>query len=275
MMDPGLRERLAARGLGLGLLVLSASLAVPLMFIAVPVALPSIVAGLLVVTACASVILGYGMRGWGGPAMGFASLVAIFLAGFAARSATQAPQLPLEIKADDARCTLAISGDLTDQLYQRMRRALTEHPRTRAVLLDSAGGSALAITQVARLLRERGVDTAVMHDQCDSACAFLWATAPRRIIAGPQRTLAPGFHAPHIALPGLGAMRAVVQDRQQRAYLRSAGLPDDFIGWAYATVETLWRPDARALDAIGVSASFVRTRSPETLSFCAGSASSL
>ena len=275
MMDPGLRERLAARGLGLGLLVLSASLAVLLMFIAVPVALPSIVAGLLVVTACASVILGYGMRGWGGPAMGLASLVAIFLAGFAARSATQAAQLPLQIKADDARCTLAISGDLTDQLYQRMRSALTEHPRTRAVLLDSAGGSALAITRVADLLRSRGIDTAVMHDQCDSACAFLWATASRRIIAGPQRTLAPGFHAPHIALPGLGAMRAVVQDRQQRAYLESVGLPANFVGWAYAPVTSLWRPDAQALSAIGVTTEFVNTRFPEKLSFCDAGRSTL
>lgn len=275
MMDPGLRERLAARGLGLGLLALSASLAVALMFIAVPVALPAIVAGLLVVTACASVILGYGMRGWGGSATGFASLAAILLAGFAARSASQSPRLPLQIKADDLRCTLAISGDLTDQLYQRVRSTLDAHADLRAVLLDSAGGSALAITRVADLLRSRGIDTSVMHDQCDSACAFLWVTARRRIIASPSPTLAPGFHAPHVAVPGFGTLRAVVQDRQQRAYLRSAGLPDDFIGWAYATVETLWRPDARALDAIGVSASLVRTRSPETLSFCAGSASSL
>ncbi|HZP12801.1 MAG TPA: hypothetical protein VFB36_10300, partial [Nevskiaceae bacterium] len=268
MMDPGMRERLAARGLGLGLLVLGASLAVVLMFIAVPVGLPVIVAGLLVVTACASVILGYGMRGWGGSAMGFASLAAILLAGFAARSASQSPQLPLEIAADDAHCTVAISGDLTDQLYRRLRSALDEHPQTRAVLLDSAGGSALAITQVARLLRDRGVRTAVMHDQCDSACAFLWASAPRRIIAGPARTLAPGFHAPHIALPGFGTLRAVVQDHQQRAYLESAGLPENFVGWAYAPVESLWRPDAQALGAIGVATEFVSTRFPEKLSFC-------
>jgi len=275
MMDPGKRERLAARGLGLGLLVSSASLAVVLMFIAVPVALSSIVAGLLVVTACASVLLGYGMRGWGGSAMGFVSLAAILLAGFAARSASQSPQLPLNVTSDDARCTLAISGDLTDQLYQRMRSELTGHPRTRAVLLDSAGGSALAITQVARLMHDRGVHIAVMHDQCDSACAFLWASAPRRIIAGPQRTLAPGFHAPHIALPAIGTLRAVVQDRQQRAYLESVGLPASFIGWAYAPVESLWRPDAQALNAIGVAAEFVSTRFPEKLSFCDAGSSTL
>jgi hypothetical protein len=267
-MDSNLRERRAARCLGLGLLIASALLAVVLMFIAVPVALPIVVSGLLLVTACGSVILGHGMRGWTGSALGFASLGAILIAGFAARSASQTPQLPLQVAADEERCTLSVSGDLTDQLYPRLRAVLDAYPNSRAVLLNSAGGSALAITRVASLLRDRGVDTAVMHDQCDSACAFLWASARRRIIAGPSPMLAPGFHAPHVALPWLGTLRAVVQDRQQRSYLERAGLPGDFIGWAYAPMESLWRPDAQALSQMGVATQFLRTRSPEKLAFC-------
>jgi hypothetical protein len=195
-------------------------------------------------------------------------VVASAFAALARSAGVDHPRAPMQISADDARCALSLRGDLGDELYPRTRLMLEAHPRTRAVLLNSAGGSALSITQVAELLHDRGVDTAVMYGQCDSACAFLWVSRPQRIIASATGTGAPGFHAPHVTLPWIGRIRALAQDQEQRDYLAAAGLPPAFIGWAYVPLDSLWRPDARTLSSIGVGAKYVRTRFPEKLSFC-------
>jgi hypothetical protein len=254
---------------GLGLLGIAGALAAALMLLPPPSHIGTVVCGIAVLMCCGGWIAAYSLRRSVSALVMVVSLASLIAAMLAARSAaTQCTSLPLTIEANDRTCVVSVSGDFANNLYRDLQRTLDAHPGSRAVLLDSAGGSALAITHVAGLLRDHGVDTAIMHDQCDSACAFLWASVPRRIIAGPRSTLAPGFHAPHIALPWLGVFRATVQDHQQRAYLRSVGLPDDFIGWAYTPVGALWRPDVKTLNHIGVPAEFVSTRSPEKLSFC-------
>jgi hypothetical protein len=138
----------------------------------------------------------------------------------------------------------------------------------RAVVLTSAGGAALGIDQVAALLRGRGVDIAATDGQCDSACAFLWVSAPRRYVIGAQDAISVGFHAPHLRLPGIGTVRAPVQDERQRAFLLDAGLPPWFVGWAYAPVDSIWRPDVAQLNRIGVATNFIRAPGAASVSFC-------
>ena len=261
---------LAARSLGLIFIAASLALAAGLMLLPPPSHALTVGCALILLLACGLALLTRGVGLGGGVAVAIACTGVVIAGTFVARSENRSlPPQPLSIDATADGCALSVRGGLTEDFYQRLRRSLDDHPRVRTLLISSAGGTALSITQSAQLLRDRQVDTAVMYEQCDSACAFLWVSAPRRIIAGADRRLAPAFHAPQIPVPGFGAVRALLQESQQRRYLqRVAQLPDSFIGWAYAPVDGLWRPDARQLNLLGVATQFVQTRHPEGLSFC-------
>jgi hypothetical protein len=69
-------------------------------------------------------------------------------------------------------------------------------------------------------------------------------------------------------LPGLGPVRASLQDRAQRRYLARIGLPPEFVGWAYAPLDGAWRPDLVQLNQIGVTAQLIEAAKPEEVSFC-------
>jgi hypothetical protein len=253
-----------------GAAVLAASLALGglLMFMPPPTHVAAVITGLVILASCGGVLLTHGMQRWIGAAVSVLFAIVLGAGALAARNAsTDGVQLPLTLEAHDARCALEISGDLTDDLYRRLRTTLDEHPSIRGVVLRSAGGSALSITRVANLLRERQVNIAVMRDQCDSACAFLWVAAPQRLIAG---NIAAGFHAPHVSLPWTGPYRAVIQEAQQRRYLLDAGLPPDFIGWAYAPLDAFWKPDAAQLARMGVQARYIKPQRADNLNFCDG-----
>ncbi len=263
------RRRLGARRLGIGLLALSCALAGLLVWMPPPSNVPLVLSGLMLLAASGCAILVHGLQRWSGALVSLLASGAIAVGAISARSANDAEaKVPMGIQASDSLCWVSVNGDLTTDLYRLLREALTEHPRTRAILLNSAGGSALSLGRVAALLQERGVNTAVMHDQCDSACAFLWTAAPHRIIAATRASTGVGFHAPHVVVPWVGPVRAIVQDQAQREQLKARGLPEPFIDWAYASVGDVWRPDARQLNLLGVETRLVKTAHPETLNFC-------
>jgi hypothetical protein len=260
----------AARALGGGLLAICLGCAALLMFMPPPTHVPLVIACLVLLSACAGALLCYGLQRWI-RALASVAFATVFGAGalVARNAAVDAALVPLSVAARPQQCVLDISGDLTDDLYRRVQRELDVHRSIRAVLLDSAGGSALSVARVADLLRERGVGIAAMHDQCDSACAFLWIAARERyVVAGMSKNAVAGFHAPHLDIPWIGARRAMLQDQQQRAYLRHAGLPEDFIGWAYASVDEFWRPDAAQLSRLGIETRQVRARRAQDVDFC-------
>jgi len=255
--------------LGAAVLGVSFALAAALLRQIPPSQLAVVVAGLTVTSLCGLALLVRGLRRWAS-AIVLATACALLAGGaLTVRASSDELQgLPLSLRTDEARCAVHLQGDLPPTLYRRMRDALDAHPGIRAVVLNSAGGSALAVEDVAQLLRERHVDTAAAYGQCDSACAFLWVSAPQRFVVGADRRLSVGFHAPHVRVPGWGAVRASLQDNRQRQSLRELGLPEPFIGWAYAPLETTWRPDVDQLTRIGVPARFLGAARIEDLSFC-------
>jgi hypothetical protein len=263
------RARLGAKCLGLTVIALSFALAAGILFLPPPSHMPIVLTGIMVLAACGGALLAHGLSRWAATFACLGGGAIVMAAALTVRaSASDSSGLPLTLQPDDADCAIHLSGDHTPDLYRRLRAMLDRHPRTRAVSLRSAGGSALAIERVAQLLRERGVEIAAMHGQCDSACAFLWVSAPRRFIVGTDRRLSPGFHAPHVRAPGLGLVRASLQDRQQRRHLARAGVPDHFVGWAYAPLDGAWRPDLEQLGRLGVAAQFIEAAKPEEVSFC-------
>ena len=177
--------------------------------------------------------------------------------------------VPLSIDVTNSGCALTIRGDIGEDFYQRLRDALDQNQQVRAVVLTSSGGAALSITQSADLLAERGVRTAVMRDRCASACAFLWVSAPRRIIAARHRSAAPGFHAPQALLPWLGLVRVDLQEWQQKRYLRrEVELPEAFIAQAYKPIRGLFEPNADELNSMGVRTEFIGSRETEKFYLC-------
>lgn len=233
---------------------------------------PSVVAcGLVLLGLCGIIALSQSARAH----IGVFSALLLSLAGLAMLAVRaenkDETRLPLAIGVSHEGCALSITGEIREDFYWKLRDALQEHPRVRTVILNSSGGTAFSITHAASLLKAQGIETAIMRGQCASACAFLWASASRRIITAAQRPIKPAFHAPHVPIPGIGPVRASIQEWQQRSYLRrQVRLPEGFIDRAYGPILSAWRPDLEELNALGVPAEFIPARRLRHLDFCGG-----
>jgi hypothetical protein len=86
--------------------------------------------------------------------------------------------------------TLVLTGTFDFGLTGDLSRALDEHPGVRQISLDSEGGNVSEGRGVARLIRERGLDT-VSAGTCSSACTIAFVSGVRRRL-GPDGRL--GFH---------------------------------------------------------------------------------
>lgn len=111
-----------------------------------------------------------------------------------------------------------ITGGTGRSLPRRLSEGLGPELRPRRVFLANPGGDVQAGLAAAALLRERGVDTAIVDGDCASACAFMAALFPNRLLAEHGRL---GYHD----IRAFGASPSVALENRQTlvARLQAAG----------------------------------------------------
>jgi hypothetical protein len=166
------------------------------------------------------------------------------------------------------RCTIKLSGVIPPDLPRQMRQKLEKYPRTRALILDSEGGSTYGIIETAELLRNRQVTTGVSAGHCNSACAFLWVTMKQRILMDGQRSLPPGFHAPYTYSPW-GIVPHPAQRDAQVSYLRKiVKAREVFIDRAETFARGVDRIRRQDLQRLGIATVLMRGDDAEWHNFC-------
>jgi hypothetical protein len=136
--------------------------------------------------------------------------------------------------------TLILRGELGEGSTAVVRNALDAAPDVKTLVLDSVGGRLQEASWIARIVRERGLDTMV-EGVCMSACTFIF-------LAGADRAATPnaqiGFH--RASTRGLLQPENVadVMLDEYRAY----GISQGFLERVAATPpESMWFPERKEL----------------------------
>jgi hypothetical protein len=172
------------------------------------------------------------------------------------------------ITADPYRCVLNLSGTIPPDLPQQLEQKLKRFPQTRAIVLNSSGGSSYGVIKTADLLRNHPITTAISAGQCDSACAFLWVTQKQRVLLHDPLIITPGFHAPY-ALSPWGSIPYLEQRNEQISYLKNTvKVPDTFINRAEAFMDGVDRMRPGELRKLGISTLTMKRVDAYRHSFC-------
>lgn len=153
------------------------------------------------------------------------------------------------VLSDDGRL-VRLTGSIELNVTRNLAALLERARHAKTLVLDSPGGNAYEARGVARLVRERGLDTHVAGD-CFSVCTLAFA-------AGATRTLGPagrlGFHqygldadyqVPFVDIAG--------EQAADRAFLGSRGVAEAFLARVFeAPHDDLWIPTGEELLAAGV-----------------------
>lgn len=115
-------------------------------------------------------------------------------------------------------------------------------PGVRTLVLASGGGRIREAEIIAKLVRERGLNTYVEY-ACESACTYVF-------LAGVDRAATPnaliGFHQP--SFPGLDAVAQAAMTRDMLDFYRNAGITNAFLERVAATSpDSMWYPTREEL----------------------------
>lgn len=172
------------------------------------------------------------------------------------------------ITADPYRCVIRLSGTIPPDLPRQLEQKLKRFPQTRAIVLNSSGGSSYGVIRSADLLRKHPIDTAISAGQCDSACAFLWLTAKQRVLLHDPLIITPGFHAPYTLSPW-GTIPYLEQREEQISYLRdTVKIPETFIKRAEILASGVDRIRPAELRKLGISTVLMNRLDLYRRSFC-------
>jgi hypothetical protein len=136
--------------------------------------------------------------------------------------------------------TLLLRGELGEGSTAVVRTALDAAPDVKTLVLDSIGGRLQEASWIARLVRERGLDTMV-EGVCMSACTFIF-------LAGADRAATPnariGFHR--------ASTRGLLQPEDVADVMldeyRTYGISQGFLERVAATPpESMWFPERKEL----------------------------
>lgn len=151
--------------------------------------------------------------------------------------------------SDDGR-SLVLAGSFELGVTERLETALAAHPGMTQVVLDSVGGNIYAARGVARLIRDRGLDTLVRGD-CSSACTIAFIGGVRRGL-GPGGRL--GFHQ-YRSDAGYDLLKVDPGGEQarDRARFEAEGVAPWFLDRMFgAPASAMWYPTPAELVAAGV-----------------------
>lgn len=145
----------------------------------------------------------------------------------------------LTIREDGA---LEVNGYFTQGFAARFAKALQSNPNVETLVLTSAGGRIREAEQMARLIKESGLDT-VAEGECASACAIPFLAGESRLLGVEGRI---GFHQPSFP----GESRAEHQEGVTafKNSLLGAGVEPSFAQQAMtAAPDDMWYPSAPRL----------------------------
>ncbi|APG47542.1 hypothetical protein [Phaeobacter porticola] len=154
----------------------------------------------------------------------------------------------LSITPDGRR--LIFAGEIPHGLTRRIAAMMEDAPALREVALSGPGGLIYEARGVARLIRERALDT-VAEGTCASACTLIFAAGQQRRLAD-QGVL--GFHSYVLAYPGgLPQLDLKKEQDRDRAFLMRQGISAGFADRLYSiSSNDMWFPDATELRDAGV-----------------------
>lgn len=133
---------------------------------------------------------------------------------------------------------LEIHGFLAAGTASRVAKMLSNNRRVRFVRLNSPGGRVDEGSQIAKLIRTKGLGT-YSSKGCYSACVLAF-------IAGSPRVLDPkarlGLHS--ISAEGADPLLVEMENQDYQSFLRRAGASDEFVTRAtMASPDDLWMPE--------------------------------
>ncbi len=135
---------------------------------------------------------------------------------------------------------IIVSGHMSWGLHDAFVAALNDNPNVTTVVLNSPGGHYAVGLRMARMIRERGLDT-LTTEMCGSACTYAFLGGRNRTLQNGAKL---GFHAM------AGNTQVVLNRMQQHATetLKAANVPDSFIERVFATPsDDVWYPTVREL----------------------------
>jgi len=200
-----------------------------------------------------------GSRGWAAAARVVVALSALSFAVTLVRN--WAPQLKenaaiatgfdplgtIDAKLTSDGAGLVLRGMFGTGSADEIRRLLGAAPGVRTLMLESAGGRLREAEEIAKLARERGLNTYV-ESHCESACTYI-------LLAGRDRAATPnariGFHKP--TFPGLNRSYQARATAQMLQFYRRAGFSEPFIEHVGRTpADEMWYPSRAELIDNGV-----------------------
>jgi hypothetical protein len=153
----------------------------------------------------------------------------------------------IDVKVSTNGQSVIVVGGFGEGSAVKIERILDAAPSATSLVLNSHGGRLLEARRLARIIRDRQLNTYV-ENQCVSACTYVF-------LAGRDRAATPnariGFHQP--TFPGLDSesQKAITQDMLN--VYRTAGLSEKFIERISATPpEEMWYPTRDELIASNV-----------------------
>lgn len=172
------------------------------------------------------------------------------------------------ITADPYRCVLRLNGTIPPDLPTQLEKKLKRFPQTRAIVLNSSGGSSYGVIESADILRKHPVTTVISAGQCDSACAFLWVTQKQRVLLNDPLIITPGFHAPYTLSPW-GVIPHLEQRDAQISYLKNTvKAKDSFIDRAEALMSGVDRIQPSELRKLGIATRLMQRSDVHRHNFC-------
>jgi ATP-dependent protease ClpP protease subunit len=139
---------------------------------------------------------------------------------------------------------VVLSGALGAGAASQVRTALDKAPDATTIILDSFGGRIAEGVRIAKLVRERKLDTYV-ETHCESACTLIF-------LAGGDRAATPhaqiGFH--RAFFPGMDPALDARMTESMLEHYRTAGVSEEFLARVKDTkAEQIWYPTSDELRA--------------------------
>ena len=139
---------------------------------------------------------------------------------------------------------LMIHGDLTDKVVSDLVKALSSHPESETLVLDSRGGRVSSALKIREIAKNNALNTFV-RDECDSACIVAFVGGWDRIAAPGAKF---GFHG--FSVFGVAAATQIADEKKE---LLALGASREFVERAFdPDRDTLWFPELKELQKMNI-----------------------
>lgn len=154
-------------------------------------------------------------------------------------------QLNIQL-SEDGR-SISLSGPFGVGAATRFRETMAKAPEVRRVLLDSPGGRLFEAHEIAKVVKQRNVQTRAVAD-CASACTLVFLAGSKRHLGAQARL---GFH--RASAGSMNPLHDEFANRKLRELYEEIGLPQYFISQVlHTSANSMWFPRPDALTTAGI-----------------------